>query len=87
MSQRMTRTQQGNEVGGIPLASTETVWMGGLEHAIKELKRLNPDVSIECIHSIETNQGEWHVGLRCGPAGVSYTRIVLDYGYHLEWID
>lgn len=84
---RMTATQQVNETGRRPLPAGETVWMEGLDQALVEFRNLNPDDEIHGIHSINSDQGEWHIGLRCGQAGVSYARIVLDYGYHLEWIE
>lgn len=82
-----SRTQQGLDESGIPLASGETIWMEGLNMALQNFKHDNPGVAIHDIHSIHSDEGEWRIGLRCGSVGISYARIVLNNGYWLEWVD
>jgi hypothetical protein len=82
-----SRTEQTRDESDQPLGAYETIWMEGLEQALESFRRINPDVEIHGVHSLHIDEGEWVVGLRCGAAGVSYARIVLHYGYQLEWID
>lgn len=81
-----SRTDQLHDTADQPLGAGETVWMEGLEQAIENLRRTNPDVEIHGVHSLHTDDGAWVVGLRCGAAGISYARILLHYGYRLEWV-
>lgn len=86
---RQTRTQQANEVGHEPLKAYDTIWMEGVEQALVEFRQIHPFADVGGVHAvfIDLDSYEWRVTLRCGQTGYSNARILLDFGYHLEWVD
>jgi len=63
--------------------------MEGIDRALVEFRREHPLAEIAGVHAvfIDLDSYEWRVTLRCGQTGYSNARILLDFGYHLEWID